>query len=57
MTNDKRKALIDTLIVGLWVGGSALVTYVITALLDKPEFAAYYGLLNVLLVLVKNFKK
>jgi hypothetical protein len=55
--NKLKNALLETLPVALWVGGTAFATYLITALLDKPELAPYYGLLNIALVLVKELRK
>lgn len=52
-----KKVLLDTAGVALWVGISATITYLLTSLLDKPELAPYYGVLNVLLYAAKNLKK
>lgn len=52
-----KSAVLDSLPVALWIGASAAATYLLTTLMDKPELAPYYGLLNLLLVLVRNLKK
>lgn len=52
-----KNAVWDTLPVALWVGGSAALTYMLTELLQRPDLAPYYGVLNVLLFLLKELKK
>lgn len=52
-----KNAVLETLPVALWIGASATLTYIITELLNKPELAPYYGLLNVALFLIKEYKK
>lgn len=52
-----KNAVIETLPVAVWVGLSAALTYILTALLNKPELSVYYGVINVLLFLVKELKK
>jgi len=47
----------DKVQVALWVGGSALITGVLSALLKVPELMNYYGVINVLLYIAKNYKK
>lgn len=55
---DKLKsAFLETLPVAVWVGGSAALTYLLTALLEKPELSTYYGLINVGLFLIKEVAK
>ena len=50
LANDKVK-------VALWVGVSYLVTQVLSALLQMPELNNFYGVINILLYVAKNFKK
>lgn len=52
-----KAAVADAVKVGVWVGVSAGLTYVLTALLDKPELVPWYGVLNIGLVLLKGLKK
>ncbi len=47
----------DKVQVALWVGVSYLVTQALSALLQVPELTNYYGAINVLLYIAKNFKK
>ena len=47
----------DKVQVALWVGVSYLVTQILSALLQVPELMNYYGVINVLLYVAKNFKK
>ena len=47
----------DKVQVALWVGVSYLVTQVLSALLQMPELMNYYGVINVLLYVAKNYKK
>ena len=47
----------QTLPTALWIGGSAAGAYVLTSLLQKPELAPYYGVLNLLLVLLNEYRK
>lgn len=52
-----KNAVVETLPVAVWVGASAFITYIITQLLQKPELSAYYGILNVVLFLLKELRK
>ena len=47
----------DKVQVALWVGVSYLVTQVLSSFLQMPELMNYYGVINVLLYVAKNFKK
>ena len=47
----------DKVQVALWVGVSYLVTQVLSSLLQVPELMNYYGVINVLLYVAKNYKK
>ena len=47
----------DKVQVALWVGGSYLITQVLSALLQMPSLMNYYGVINVLLYVAKNYKK
>ena len=47
----------DFIRVGIWVGFSALVTYVGAEVLNRPELAAYYGVVNVALYSIKELDK
>ncbi len=46
-----------TVQVALWVAISGVLTAVLTTLLSRPDLAAYYGVINVLLVLLKEVSK
>lgn len=43
----------DIVQTGLWIGISAGVTALISFLLEKPELAPYYGVLNFVLYAIK----
>jgi hypothetical protein len=44
----------DIVKTGLWIGVSAMITAVASYLLQKPELAAYYGVLNFVLYTIKT---
>lgn len=43
--------------VGLWVGISAAVTYIGSEILNRPDLAQYYGVVNVVLFSVNELDK
>ena len=43
----------DIVKTGLWIGVSAMITAVASYLLEKPELAAYYGVINFVLYTIK----
>ena len=47
----------DKVQVALWVGVSYLITQVLSSLLQVPELMNYYGVINILLYIAKNYKK
>ena len=47
----------DKVQVALWVGVSYLITQVLSALIKVPELMPWYGVINVLLYVAKNYKK
>jgi len=53
---EKIKAFFSNDIVktGLWIGVSAMITAVASYLLQKPELAAYYGVINFVLYTIKS---
>lgn len=50
-------AIPETYSVALWVFASAGLTAVLSWALQKPEWTAYYGILNVLLYFLNELKK
>ena len=61
MTYEKATALWhkvpETLKVAVWVGISAGLTALLSYLLERPEMAQYYGVINVLLFALKEIEK
>lgn len=53
---DKINAVLsdDIFQTALWIGGSAAITAVCSYLLQRPELAAYYGVINFVLYAVKS---
>lgn len=47
----------ETLQVAIWVGISAGLTALLSYLLERPELAQYYGIINVLLFALKEAEK
>jgi len=47
----------ETLKVAVWVGISAGLTALLSYLLERPEMAQYYGVINVLLFALKEIEK
>jgi hypothetical protein len=47
----------DWIKVGLWVGVSAAITYIGSAVLERPELAQYYGIVNIILFGIKELDK
>ena len=41
----------------VWVAVSAALTAALSYLLEKPEYAAYYGVINVVLYMVKELNR
>ena len=39
-----------------WVGGSAAVTAVCTFILNEPDYAKYYGIVNIVLFFLKELR-
>ena len=57
MSEKLKASLVNSFKVALWVAVSAGATYLITNLLNVPELAPYYGILNIFLVFAKSLKK
>lgn len=55
--NAIKKAVVETLPVAAWIAVSAGLTYMLTHLLEKPELAPYYGIINIGLFLLKEISK
>ena len=43
--------------VGLWIGVSAAVTYIGSEILNQPELAQYYGVVNMVLFSINELDK
>ena len=47
----------ETLGVALWVGVSAAITAIATWVLSQPNLFKYYGVANIILFMIAEFKK
>jgi len=47
----------ETVKVAIWVGISAGLTALLSYLLEQPELAQYYGIINILLFALKEVEK